>query len=73
MKKIIVKASSGTSEVLLGGSIDDLSGLCNGRRAIVITDTNVQRFHGSRFPDAPVVVIEPGEDSKDLHTVQTIY
>jgi 3-dehydroquinate synthase len=33
----------------------------------------VQRFHGSRFPDAPLVVIEPGEDSKDLHTVRTIY
>ena len=73
MKKIVVKASSGTSEVLLGGSIDDLAGLCASRRAIVITDTNVQRFHGSRFPDAPVVVIEPGEDSKDLRTVQTIY
>ena len=73
MKKIIVKASSGTSEVLLGGSIDDLAGLCGSRRTIVITDTNVQRFHGSRFPDVPLVVIEPGEDSKDLRTVRTLY
>jgi len=73
MNKIVVKASSGTSQVLLGGSIDDLAELCGSRKTLVITDTNVHRFHGSRFPEAPLVVIEPGEDSKDLHTVRTIY
>ena len=73
MNKIVVKASSGTSQVLLGGSIDDLAELCGSRKTLVITDTNVHRFHGSRFPEAPLVVIEPGEDSKDLHTVRTMH
>jgi 3-dehydroquinate synthase len=73
MKTISVKAKSGTSKVLIGGSLDDLPGLIGDRRAIIITDANVNNFYSERFPDTPTVVIEPGEDSKNLDTIRTIY
>ncbi len=73
MKTILVKAKSGNSQVILGGSIDQLETLRQSRRMVVITDSNVHKLHGGRFPKTDVIVLEPGEDSKHLETIHTLY
>ena len=41
--------------------------------AFIITDSNVKKALGDRFPDLPVIEIEPGEGSKDLSKLAPVY
>lgn len=57
----------------IGANLADVSGWIGDCRLVVITDKNVSRFYRDSFPEGLLIEIEPGEKSKTLDTVQSIY
>jgi 3-dehydroquinate synthase len=43
------------------------------QKTVIITDKNVWRIHGKKFPPCRVIRISPGEKAKTLDTVRNIY
>ena len=70
MEKIIVKTAGRKSEILVGESWENAATLLSGNEAIIISDDNVIRLYGDRFPHYPVFNIKPGEPSKNLEVVE---
>lgn len=73
MEAVEVKGGKSISRILIGESLDNLLNYTVGGRLFIITDDNVNRLYGNRFPDAPVYSVKPGESSKSLQTVMEIY
>jgi 3-dehydroquinate synthase len=74
MRSLEIRTSAGDCHIVLDGALEDAEGLRPpGRPGAVITDTTVRRLYGHRFPDLPVIEIEPGEASKDLRTVERLH
>jgi 3-dehydroquinate synthase len=73
MKKLLVRGSSGSSQLLVGESIDNLSRYIEPLRTIIITDKTVQGLYQDRFPDCPVIAMDQGEKIKTLETVKDLY
>jgi 3-dehydroquinate synthase len=73
MKKLLVRAASGSSQILVGESIDNLKQYVDARRAVIITDNTVARLYQKQFPNCPVILIDSGEQIKTLETVTTIF
>ncbi len=73
MKKLLVTGAAGSSQILVGASIDSLKATIGRRRAIVITDTTVARLYRDRLPAYPMITIGQGEKIKTLETVADIY
>lgn len=42
-------------------------------KVIILTDQNVHRIYGKDFPSHPVIIVKPGEVSKSLETLQTVF
>ena len=57
MQSIFVEGQSGRSHVMIGESLDHLSGHLPPGRTILITDENVARIYGDRFPDCDIITI----------------
>ncbi len=68
-----MKMNIGSCEVLLDKPISDLEEMIGEKRAIIITDSNVRKYHESKFPKAPIVEIGQGEEIKTLETLEQIY
>ncbi len=66
MQRIKIRTPQGKSLLIFGGDLNDLPGLLPAGRPFIITDTNVRGFYGERFPEAEVITIQPGEESKTL-------
>ena len=73
MKKVHITAASGTSQVILGGSMGMLQSFTDAKRTVIITDRNVHQHHGHGFPQTELIIIEPGEDAKTLDSARAIY
>lgn len=73
MKKLLVRVASGSSQILVGESIDNLKPYINARRTLIITDDTVNRLYRKQFPPCPIISIGLGEKIKTLETVSTIY
>jgi 3-dehydroquinate synthase len=57
----------------IGARITDISRWIGDRRLAIITDKNVSHFYRDSFPEGLLIEIEPGEKSKTLVTVQSVY
>ena len=42
------------------------------KKAVIITDDNVREIYGDEFPSFPVLSIAPGEESKNLNTIEDL-
>ncbi len=73
MKTFTIEGKLASSQVMAGASMDDLATLTQGRPIAILTDNNVLRLHGGRFPEADVVAVEPGEESKTLNSAHRIF
>lgn len=73
MKKLVVKGTSGSTQLLVGESIDNLGRYVDPDRTVILTDTIVEDLYRKRFPACPVVSIGQGETIKTLETVTTIF
>jgi 3-dehydroquinate synthase len=68
-----IKTNTGTSRILIGETLDNLGEYTPDDRTVIVTDTNVSRLYGNRFPSWERIEIETGESIKTLDTVRDIY
>ena len=73
MKELEIKSSIGTSKIIVGESLKNVSHyLPENKRIVIITDTNVRKLYGHQFPAGTIVEIGAGEVNKTLDTVKLI-
>ena len=70
MEKITIHTPGFRSEILVGERWDAVSGLLPEKGVIIITDDNVNRLYGDKFPKIPVFSLSPGEESKKLEVIE---
>ena len=74
MRELKVKAESHLSSILIGETIANLPAFIKGKKCIVITDTNLVRLYGDKFPERiPIVEIGLGEKNKTMQTLEFIF
>jgi len=76
MQTFNIDAKSGQSTIWVDRPISDLESILAERGAekiILITDTNVHKFHAGSFPAAPVIAIGTGEQVKTITSAEEIY
>ncbi len=72
MEKIILNTNSSVSEILIGAKWESVNELLPESGVAIITDNNVNRIYGGRFPDFPAFQIKPGEASKKLEVIESL-
>ena len=72
-KKLLVRAASGSSRILVGESIENLRRYVDARRTVIITDSTVEKLYREKFPAYPVISIGLGEKIKTLETVTHLF
>ena len=72
MEKIVINTNGSSSEVLVGASWESVRELLPGNGVVIITDSNVKRIYGDRFPEFPVFAVKAGEASKKLETIESL-
>jgi 3-dehydroquinate synthase len=70
LEKIAIHTPGFRSEILVGERWDAVSGLLPEKGVIIITDDNVSRLYGDKFPKIPVFSLSPGEESKKLEVIE---
>lgn len=70
MEKIIINTPGSRSEILVGENWESVTGLLPQRGVVIITDDNVRRLYGDRFPKVPLLTVSPGEGSKKLEVIE---
>jgi len=73
MDNITIQGKSGISRIMVGESLPALSRHIPATGVFIITDKNVAAHYHSEFPDFPVYVAEPGEESKDFAVMTKIW
>lgn len=73
MKKLLVRGTSGSSQILVGESIDNLDQYLEPGHMVIITDSTVSSLYQKQFPVCPIITIGLGEKIKTLETVSTVY
>jgi 3-dehydroquinate synthase len=73
MKIYRISGTTGTSTILIGERLQNMTAHLPNQKPIIITDGNVGRLYAEKFPPAPVITLEPGELSKSLATIDRIY
>ncbi len=73
MKTFRISGITGASTILVGERLLNLTGHLPDQKLIIITDGNVGRLYQDKFPQAPVITLAPGEQSKSLATIDKIY
>jgi 3-dehydroquinate synthase len=68
--KITINTPGFRSEILVGERWDAVAGLLPEKGVIIITDDNVSRLYGDKFPKIPVFSLSPGEESKKLEVIE---
>jgi 3-dehydroquinate synthase len=69
LEKIVVNTPGFRSEILVGEKWETVAELLPGKGVVIITDDNVFKLYGDRFPDVPVYSLAPGEESKKLEVI----
>jgi 3-dehydroquinate synthase len=72
LEKISINTSTSKSDIYVGENWDTAFSFLPAKGTVIITDDNVNRLYGKRFPGIPVFSIKSGEASKDLETIQIL-
>lgn len=70
MEKILINTPNTKSEILVGPQWSAVNELLPETGVVILTDDNVLRLYGEKFPDVPVFSVAPGEDSKKMSVVE---
>lgn len=70
MEKIVINTPGSLSEILVGEKWESVMGLIPEKGAVIVTDDNVRKLYGERFPAIPVFSLTPGEQSKKLEVIE---
>jgi 3-dehydroquinate synthase len=69
LEKIIINTPGSYSEILVGEKWETAFSRLPDEGVVIITDDNVRRLYGHRFPRAVVLSVPPGEESKKLEVI----
>ena len=69
MEKIVINTPGYRSEILVGENWESVRELLPKSGVVIITDDNVYKLYGSRFPEAVVLIVPNGEESKKLEVI----
>lgn len=72
MNKLIYNTGNGPSEIYFNLSLDQVNEKIKPEETVIITDSNIRKLYGSRFPKCKVIEIPPGEKGKNLSTIESI-
>ena len=72
MEKIVINTPGFRSEILVGESWETVKTIIPENGVVIITDDNVLKIYGDRFPKVPVLSIAPGEASKKLEVIEQL-
>ena len=72
MEKIIINTPVSRSEILVGAGWESLPGLLPENGVVIVTDDNIRRLYGDKFPPVPVISVSPGEESKKLVVIEEL-
>ncbi|MBE3085545.1 MAG: 3-dehydroquinate synthase, partial [Bacteroidetes bacterium] len=72
MEKIIINTPGAHSEILVGENWQSVTRLLPENGVVIITDDNVRRLYGDRFPKVPLFTVPPGEGSKKLEVIESL-
>jgi 3-dehydroquinate synthase len=72
LEKVIIDTPVTRSEILIGSEWESVTGLIPGSGVVIVTDDNIRRIYGSKFPDVPVFSVIPGEESKKLKVIEEL-
>jgi 3-dehydroquinate synthase len=73
MTPVTIQGREGTSTILVGENFDRLAARIPLSQSVLITDPNLWRIYGERFPPCEVIRIGTGEANKTLATVAAIF
>ncbi|VVC03916.1 3-dehydroquinate synthase [Candidatus Bilamarchaeum dharawalense] len=73
MRVLTLNGTTGSCDIVLGDSIENLKSHCENQRIVVVTDENVRRVHGDKLDGMEMIEIGLGEENKNLVTVEKIY
>lgn len=73
MQVFEIQGAARPSAILVGEKIENLHRCLPAGRTVVITDANVRKLYGDRFPQAPILSIGSGEAAKTLETATDLY
>ncbi len=72
MREIIIHGQHNSSQIVVGESLANVSKYLTGKKTMVITDKNIFRLYHHILEPFPVIVLESGEQTKTLQTIETI-
>ncbi len=70
MKQLSVKGLQGSSKIIIGERLSNLSKYIPKTNVLLITDENVKSLYGHLFPKTPIIELAQGESSKTIETIQ---
>jgi len=73
MNELTITGATGFSRILEGFPFSGLSDFLPHKNLIILTDDHLSSLYLERFPEARVIVLPHGEQSKDLSTLETCY
>ena len=73
MNTLEIQGGTGKSTLLIGEKLENIAAYLPPSKTVTITDTNVRRLYGNRFPESPLIEIGMGEKNKTLETVRNIF
>jgi len=72
LEKIFINTPLAKSEIIVGQPWDSVKELLPESGVVLITDDNILKLYGDRFPDFPVFSVFPGEESKKLSVIENL-
>jgi len=72
LERIRINIGNRTSDVFIGMDWRAVNDMLPSGGLVILTDDNIRSIYGKEFPDAPVISIKPGEESKNLTTLGTL-
>lgn len=73
METILIEGQNGKSTIIVDDRIEEVTKYLPKKKVFIITDKNVEKLYAKVFPQAPFYSINPGEQSKQLGYIESIY
>jgi 3-dehydroquinate synthase len=71
--EMTIKGAGGSVSRIAFGPLSELGSAIDPGKAVLVTDAEIRRLHGSAFPPCPTVLVERGEAAKSLASLEALY
>jgi 3-dehydroquinate synthase len=72
LEKIVIKTGDSVSDILVGAHWEMVHELLPETGVAILTDRNIYRIYGDKFPEFPVFQVDAGETSKRISVVESL-